>query len=158
MTEYLSIIVNWMTNQQTVIQLSIVVFSYSMALISAKLLGNRFKILRDEPTSDSTHPFKIFAYRFSKLLFPALGLLLLKIVSELIPTADQNNWLITAAITIGLVFFYILFVREFIQNTFTSKTMLYIGVPLLGLQSLRLLPYINSAFESISMQIGNINI
>jgi small-conductance mechanosensitive channel len=158
MTEYLSIIVNWMTNQQTVIQLSIVVFSYSMALISAKLLGKRFKILRDEPTSDSTHPFKIFAYRFSKLLFPALGLLLLKIFSELIPTADQNNWLITAAITIGLVFFYILFVREFIQNTFTSKTMLYIGVPLLGLQSLGLLPYINSAFESISMQIGNINI
>ncbi len=158
MNEAWSSIIDWVTNQQTLIQLTIVVFSFVIAQIVTKLLGKRFKTLRELPSTESKRPSELILHSLGKLLFPVLGLLLLKISSELITTADQDNWLITTAITTGLVFLYIYFVREFIHNTVTSKAMLYIGVPLLVLQSTGLLPYINSAFESVSMQVGNIKI
>lgn len=127
MNKAMNSIFDWVTSQQTYIQLSIVVFSFVVAQLAARLLKNRFDVLSKKPTSDTVRPLELFVYHSGKLIFPVLSLLLLKISSELLPSADQNNWLIIAAITIGLAFFYISFIREFIRHTITSKVML--GLP-----------------------------
>ncbi len=158
MNELITPFINALSDQQTYMQLAVVVFSFILAQLIASYLGNLFTVLKKKPEPDSAPRLAVIAYRLGRLVFPLLGLLLLKLSSELIPAFAENNWLITAAITVALVIVYISFVREFVRGHLMTRAMLIVGVPLLIMQSVGVLPYVNSVFESISMQVGNIKI
>jgi small-conductance mechanosensitive channel len=158
MNELMATFVDALSDQQTYIQLAVVFFSFVLAQLIASYLGNLFTVLKKKPESGSAPRSAVIAYRLGRLIFPLLGLLLLKLSSELIPAFADSNWLITAAITLALVIFYVQFVREFVTGHLMTRAMLLIGVPLLIMQSVGILPYINSVFESIAMQVGNIKI
>lgn len=158
MNELLAPFIDAMSDEQTYIQLAIVVFSFLLAQLIASYLGNIFTALKKKPDPQVATRSEVIAYRLGRLVFPLLGLLLLKLSAELIPTFAESNWLITAAITLALVIVYVSFVREFVASHLVGRAMLMIGVPLLVMQSLGILPYVNSVFESIAMQVGNIKI
>lgn len=158
MNELLAPFIDAMSDEQTYIQLAIVAFSFLLAQLIASYLGNIFTALKKKPDPQVATRSEVIAYRLGRLVFPLLGLLLLKLSAELIPTFAESNWLITAAITLAVVIVYVSFVREFVVSHLVGRAMLMIGVPLLVMQSLGILPYVNSVFESIAMQVGNIKI
>jgi small-conductance mechanosensitive channel len=156
MNELFAPFMDALSSEQTYIQLAVVVFSFLLAQLITSYLGHVFTALKKMP--DSATRSEIIAFRISRLVLPLLGLLLLKISSELIPSFDESNWLITVAITAALVIVYVSFVREFVTSPLVSRAMLLVGVPLLVMQSVGLLPYVNSVLETIAMQVGNIKI
>ena len=147
-----------LSSEQTYIQIGIVVCAFLIAKLFASYLGNIFTVLKKKPDPLTAQRSEILTFRLGRLVFPLLGLLFLKLSSELIPALAESHWLITAAITGSLVIVYISFVREFVASPLVRRALLLIGVPLLAMQSVGALPYINSVFESISMQVGNIKI
>jgi|TARA_B110000971_G_scaffold141854_1_gene144995 small-conductance mechanosensitive channel len=147
-----------LTSQHTYIQLTIIMASFVLALITANLVSSKFRVFIEKPEHESARPQQIFLHRIGHLNFPIFSLLFLKISSELILTLDQENWLIAIAIAIALVFVYTSFVREFVSSPLVAKVMLFIGVPLLLLQALGGLPYINGILETVSVNVGNINV
>jgi small-conductance mechanosensitive channel len=156
MNELVAPFMDALSSEQTYIQLAVIVCSFLLAQLITSYLGHVFKALKRKP--DSASRAQHIAYRLSRLVFPLLGLVLLKVSSELIPAFDESNWLITAAITLALVVVYVSFVREFVANPLVSRAMLFVGIPLLVMQAVGVLPYINTVFESISMQVGNIKV
>jgi len=158
MNDLLTTMRDALESEQTYIQLAIIVFSILIAQIVSSYIGKRFEVLKTAPEPETARKSDVIAHRLGNLLFPALGLFLLKLSSELIPTVNEENWLLTVAITAAAVFVYVSFVREFVQSRIVAAAMLYIGVPLLVLQSVGVLPYINSSLESMAIEIGNIRI
>ncbi len=158
MNELMARFTDALSNEHTYIQLAIVVFSFVLAQLIASYLGSVFTVLKKKPDPLTAPRSEIIAFRLARLVFPLFGLLFLKLSSELIPAFDQSNWLITVAITGALVIVYVSFVREFVTSPLVCRAMLLVGVPLLVMQSVGALPYVNSVFESISMQVGNIKI
>jgi len=158
MNDLLDTLIEALSSEQTYIQLTIIVFSILIAQLISSYMSKRFEVLKTVPEAETARNFEVFAYRIGHLLFPALGLFLLKLSSELIPAANESNWLLTIAITAAAVFVYISFVREFVQSRVVSTAMLYVGVPLLVLQSVGVLHYINNSLEAMAIEIGNIRI
>ncbi|MFT6402466.1 MAG: small-conductance mechanosensitive channel [Pseudohongiellaceae bacterium] len=147
-----------LTSQNTYIQLALIIASFIAALLAANYVGSKFSVFIDVPEAESARPQQILLYRIGRLIFPLLGILLLKLSCEFMPTIDQENWLITVAMGLALIFVYVSFIREFVSAPLVAKTMLFVGVPLLLMQALGVLPYINSVLETISIKIGNIDI
>jgi small-conductance mechanosensitive channel len=147
-----------LTSSQTYIQLFIIIISYTLALLLAKFVGSKFSVFIDKPELGNARPRQILLYRIGRLIFPFIGLLLLRLSSELIPKLDQENWLVTIAIAIALVCVYVSFIREFVTTPLVAKAMLLIGIPLLSLQGIGVLPYVNEVLETVSVEIGNINV
>ncbi len=158
MNEIITTVTEALYSQQTYIQLGVVVFSFFVAQLLSSYLANVFTILKKQPDPATANRFQSIIYRLGQLTFPLLGLLLLKLSSELIPAFNEANWLITAAITVALVIVYMAFVREFVSSPLVGRAMLLVGIPLLIMQSVGVLPYVNSVFESIGIQVGNIKI
>ena len=158
MNELIAPLMDALSDEQTYIQLGVIVFSFLLAKLLTGYLGSIFGVLKKKPDPSSASRSEIIAFRLSRLVFPLVGLLLLKLSSELIPAFEESNWLITGAITIAVVIIYVSFVREFVSNPLVLRAMLLVGVPLLIMQSVGVLLYVNSVFESVAMQVGNIKI
>lgn len=158
MDNLLQLVSDTLTNQHTYIQLLIVIVSFVIALLMANLISARFNVFIERPTPGSSSTQQLLLYRIGRLIFPILGLILLKFTSELILIFNQENWLISIAMAVALVSIYISFVREFVGSPLVSKAMLYVGVPILLLQALGILSYINGVLETVSVNVGNINV
>ena len=145
-------------SQESLIQLGLIAISFLTAKIVTSSIRRRFPSLKAEYVSEETSNRQVVIHKLGRYIQPALSLVLLKIVVELTPAAIEPDWLISLVITAILLFAYVSFLKDFVQNKLVYKAMLVIGVPLLLLQSLGVLPYITSVLESISLEIGNIRI
>lgn len=158
MDNLLLVVSDTLTNQDTYIQLLIVIVSFAVALLAANFISARFSVFIEPPNPETAKPQQLLLYRIGRLIFPILGLVLLKFTSELILIFNQENWLISIAMAVALVSIYISFVKEFVGSPLVSKAMLYVGVPILLLQALGILSYINGVLETVSINVGNINV
>ncbi|MFK7863299.1 MAG: mechanosensitive ion channel family protein [Pseudohongiellaceae bacterium] len=158
MENFVQLVSTTLTSQQTYIQLLTVVISFALALTLANFIGARFKVFFNKPDPDSARLPQLLLFRIGRLIFPLIGLLLLKISSELIVLFDQENWLIGIAIALALVFVYTLFIKEFVKSPLVASAMLYVGIPILLLQALGILSQLNGILETVSVSVGNIDI
>lgn len=158
MNELLNSLANEFTNEQTYLQLGLIVVSFLAAQALTALIRRRFSILRDAPAEDSHPTFRSTIYQLGSLISPALTILILKVSSELTPEVESSGWLIVGVITLVSVFAYFKSVGILVVNRLASNTLLVIGIPLLALQSIGALPYLTSILESFSIQVGNIHI
>lgn len=146
-----------LSSQDTYLQLALILTSFFIAHLLALLLRRQLAVLRERP-KDSDNQFHLALYRLGRLLSPLLGILLLKLASDLGPGAELQNWLIVAAITIALVYVYYSTVRILVHNRLVARALLLLGIPLLVLQSIGIMPVLSSTLETVSLQIGNIRI
>lgn len=145
-------------SQESLIQLGLIVISFLTARIVASSFRSRLPSLQTEPVSEGTGKKQIVVYKLGRYIQPILSLVLLTLLVELTPVTLDPDWLISVAITGIVLFAYIAFLKDFIENKLAYKAMLVVGVPLLLLQFSGSLPYITSVLESISLEIGNIRI
>ena len=161
MSDILETISQYLTNQQTYLQLGLIVGVLLIAQILAMLIRRRVPLFREPPSGegeDTAFALRTTAYQLGKLLSPLLIILFLKLTAEFIPEIAERDWLVVSTITVVLVYTYFKAVVFLVSNPVASKALLLVGVPLLALQSIGLLPILTDVLDSISIEVGNIRI
>jgi len=158
MTEILDNILASLATRDAYIQLAMIVVSFVVGYVITTLIRQRFAVLRERPAEMQGTTAKMAFYRLGKLASPVLGILLLKIASDLAPELDQQSWIIVGAITIALIYIYYSSIRILVNHRMVANAMLLIGIPILALQSMGALPYLTSTLETIYIELGNIRI
>jgi len=158
MNDLLATLTEALTDQQTYVQVALILVSLFAGQIVAGFIRRRLNILK-QPPADATGPnLQLTVYRLGRLLVPALTILILKISSELILDPDSSAWLSIAAITILVVYAYFKAIGILVSNQLAARALLMVGIPLLALQSVGALPYLTSILQSIGIEVGNIRI
>ncbi len=139
----------------THLQLFMLLFVCLFSWLLARTIRNRFRILRELDESAGTR--RLLLFRLGHMLTPLLVIILLKVVSAVL-LADLPVWLLDTGINIALIFLYIAFVKDFINNSLVSKLMLYIGISLLTLNAFGVLADIAGALDTLAIRLGNIRI
>lgn len=145
-------------SQQSLNQLGLIVTVFLLALGITTALRNRVTSLKTKPDTAAASRKQITVYKLGNYIRPMLSVLLMQFAVELFPVLIEPAWLIRIAIAAVLVFAYLSFLKDFVENRIASRAMLFVGVPLILLQSLGALPYINSVLESMFVEVGNIRI
>lgn len=158
MNDLLATLTEALTDQQTYVQVALILVSLFAGQIVAGFIRRRLNILK-QPPADATGPnLQLTVYQLGRLLVPALTILILKISSELILDPDSSAWLSIAAITILVVYAYFKAIGILVSNQLAARALLMVGIPLLALQSVGALPYLTSILQSIGIEVGNIRI
>ncbi len=158
MNDLLATLTEALTDQQTYLQVALILVSLFAGQIVAGVIRRRLNILK-QPPADATGPnLQLTVYQLGRLLVPALTILILKISSELILDPDNSAWLSIAAITILVVYAYFKAIGILVSNQLAARALLMVGIPLLVLQSVGALPYLTSILQSIGIEVGNIRI
>ena len=158
MNDLLATLTEALTDQQTSVQVALILVSLFAGQIVAGFIRRRLNILK-QPPADATGPnLQLTVYQLGRLLVPALTILILKISSELILDPDNSAWLSIAAITILVVYAYFKAIGTLVSNQLAARALLMVGIPLLALQSVGALPYLTSILQSIGIEVGNIRI
>lgn len=144
--------------QQEILQLLLIICSFLFAKLTTVVARQRITYLKTAPDLKSTTKSHVVIYRLGLYLPYILGAILLKLAVELVPFEDDSIWLVRISLAAAALYVFISFVRDFIKVPIVSRTILFIGVPLLALDSLGALPYVNSVLESIFIEVGNIKI
>ncbi len=153
----MQVILDTLLSQESLVQLGLIAISFLAAKIVASGIRSRLPSLKSKPSEGASNR-QVIVFKLGRYIQLALSVVLLKLAVELAPVTIEPDWLISVAITGVLLFAFVSFLKDFIENSLAYKAMLVIGVPLLLLQSLGALPYITSVLESISLEIGNIRV
>jgi len=160
MNNYLNSTLAILADQQTTIQIGLVLMAFMAAQIVSTFLRRKITILREEPSpgEDEFGTVKVALFRLGSLLTPLLTVISIRIAAQLIADTTEDRWLLVAVSTLTLVYCYFKAVAYLVSNPVASKALLLIGIPFLALQSLGVAPILTSALDSIGFQIGNIHI
>lgn len=145
-------------SQQSLMQLGLIVASFLLALGVSAVLRNRLSSLKPAPDAAAASWKQSLTQKLGRYIQPLLSVVFLNIAVEFTPGSIEPDWLIRIAITAVIILAYLSFLKDFVKSRIAGRAMLVIGVPLILLQSLGALPYLNSVFESMYVEIGNIRI
>ncbi|WP_439858713.1 mechanosensitive ion channel family protein [Pseudomonas sp. MBLB4136] len=142
----------------TYTQMGIVIAIYALAWIVANRIRKYVPVLNVGDDEAGAHPLRKFIGRLGGLIFPILAILLLRISVEVSENLLSQGWLVQAALTISILLIFYSIIRNFIRNRFLAATFKWLGIPLLFLHLVGLLDGLIGILESISVNLGNIEI
>lgn len=158
MNEFFSTLSEALTDEQTYLQLALILVSIFVGQIAAGFIRNRVAILKQPPTDKTQATVRLTIHQLGRLLVPALSILILKLSSELILDPEGNEWLVVTAITVLIIYSYFKAIGILVNNPLAAKALLMVGIPLLALQTIGVLPYLTSILQTIGVEVGNIRI
>ncbi len=139
-------------------QAAIIVLIYAVAFFVAKRVRKYAPILDDKRITDVSHPVLRFVANCGNLIFPLTAILLLRISAELSSTLLNQDWLVRTALAVAMLLLFISAVDDFVGSALVRRIFKFIGIPLLLLHLLGLLDELIRILESISVNVGNIEI
>lgn len=139
-------------------QVGIIALVYAIAFLVTHRLQTHVAALRQPPSAPQRYPGRMLLYRFGRLLFPLLAILLLKVVAAFIPRLVGESWVVQLAIAIALVLLYNAFIREIVTSRAAASVFRWVGMPILLLYGLGGLDDIVAVLDSMAVQIGNIRL
>ncbi len=104
------------------------------------------------------HPLRQLSGKLGSLLFPILAILLLRVSVEISASLLDHNWVNQVAMSLSILLLFHSIVRDFIASHFVAGLFRWIGMPLILLFLLGLLDDLVAILESVSMNIGNIDV
>ena len=143
---------------ETYTQLGIVIAIYVVSFLVAKRIIRHTPILGDTDVDPSAHPLRKFFAKLGGLVFPLLAILLLRISVEVSASTLYQGWLVQTALTIAILLLFNSIINDFVSNKPVARIFKWLGMPLLFLHLLGLLSGLIEILESISVNIGNIEI
>ncbi len=158
MNEFFSTLSDALTDEQTYLQLALILVSIFVGQIAAGFIRNRVTILKQPPADKTQATVRLTIHQLGRLLVPALSILILKLSSELILDPEGNEWLVVTAITVLIIYSYFKAIGILVNNPLAAKALLMVGIPLLALQTIGVLPYLTSILQTIGVEVGNIRI
>ncbi|MCG4454523.1 mechanosensitive ion channel [Pseudomonas sp. MMS21-TM103] len=106
----------------------------------------------------AAHPVRKFIGKVGSLIFPVLAILMLRISVEVSESVLHQGWLVQSALTVAILLLFYSVIRNFVQNRLAAEVFKWLGMPLLFLHLLGILSDLVAILESISVNIGNIEI
>ncbi|WP_237058615.1 mechanosensitive ion channel family protein [Microbulbifer sediminum] len=147
------------TSEVTVLsQIGIIVLIYGLAFLVTHRLQSYIPTLARPPEYPEMHPLRMLAYRFGRLLFPLLAILLLKISVAFIPMVIGQSWVVQAALAIAIILLFNSFVRVVVTNPVAAHIFRWVGMPILFLYVIGVLDDIVQVLDAMALQIGNIRL
>ena len=147
-----------LTQQETYVQLGIIVAIYAIAFVLANRIRKHTPFLDVRLEGDAVHPTRRFVSKLGSLVFPLIAILMLRIAVEVSETALSQGWLVQTALTVAVLLLFHSVIRDFIPNSVVAGIFRWLGMPLLFLYLLGILGSLVEILESISVSIGNIEI
>jgi small-conductance mechanosensitive channel len=143
---------------ETYSQLLIVIIVYLVAFFVARRIRHFLPIFEPCSGGDAQQPLRQLCGKLGSLLFPLLAIMLLRISVEISATLLQHHWVNQAAMSVSVLLLFHSIVRDFISNNVVAGLFRWIGMPLIVLFLLGLLDDLVAILESVSINIGNIDI
>jgi small-conductance mechanosensitive channel len=139
-------------------QVGIILAIYLVAWGLANRIRKYAPFLDARHDGAAVHPLRKFVGRLGGLIFPVLAILMLRVSVEVSERALNQGWLVQAALTVAILLLFYSVVRDFIQNRVAAGLFRWLGMPLLFLHLLGILSELIAILESISVNLGNIEI
>ncbi|MDG1155532.1 MAG: mechanosensitive ion channel [Paracoccaceae bacterium] len=139
------------------VQFGVILVIYTFAYWVALRVRKASSLVTIAPTPDS-HPLRKAMYQIDRILFPLIAILLLKFGNEASRILLDQNWILTAALTIAVLTFFNSLIGKFVGNKILIIIFKYIGLPILFFHLIGWLDDIGSVLRSISVSVGNISI
>jgi len=147
-----------LAQRETYTQAVIIALIYAVAFFVAKRVRKYAPVLDDDRITDASHPILRFIANCGNLIFPLTAILLLRVSAELSSTLLNQDWLLRAALTVAMLLLFVSAVNDFVGGALVRKVFKLIGIPLLLLHLLGLLDDLIKILDSISVNVGNIDI
>ena len=143
---------------ETYTQLGMIILIYALSFVVANQIRKYAPVLRARDVDAAAHPIKKFISKLGNLIFPVLAIFLLRILVEISELALDQGWLVQTALTIAILLLFNSIINDFISNKVVARLFRWLGMPLLFLHMLDLLGGLVEILESISVNIGNIEL
>jgi small-conductance mechanosensitive channel len=143
---------------ETYSQLIIVVVVYLVAFFLARRIRHYLPFLDATESDVMQAPLRQFTGKLGRLLFPVLAILLLRVSVEISNSLLDHHWVNQVAMSISVLLLFHSIVRDFISSNVVAGLFRWIGMPLIVLFLLGLLDDLVVILESVSIDIGNIDI
>lgn len=143
---------------ETYTQIGMVIAIYVIAWAVANRVRKYVPLLDMTDEAVASHPVRRFVGKLGGLIFPVLAILMLRISVEISENLLSQGWLVQAALTISILLIFYSIIRNFIRNRFLAVAFRWLGIPLLFLHLVGLLDGLIEILESISVNLGNIEI
>lgn len=143
---------------ETYTQLGIVVAIYILSYVLAGRLRKYAPFLGTRDVDTDAHPLPNFIGKLGNLIFPLLAIFMLRISVEISESALDQGWLVQTALTIAILLLFNSIINDFVSNKVVARVFRWLGMPLLFLHLLGLLSGLIEILESISINIGNIEV
>ncbi|GAA5193785.1 mechanosensitive ion channel family protein [Ferrimonas gelatinilytica] len=142
----------------TYIQLLIILVIYTLSYLVARRLG-AFSPSRESRARDGAEQrWRQFLAKLAGLVFPMLAIFLLRFSLEVTETTLTQGWLVQTALTIAILILFNSVIHNFVRNRVAARVFRWVGLPILFLHLLGLLDGLIRILESISINLGNIEI
>ncbi|MEO4049183.1 mechanosensitive ion channel domain-containing protein [Pseudomonas sp. CAU 1711] len=143
---------------ETYTQIGIVLTIYIVAWLIANRIQKHAPFLGGGTEETTSRSFRVFAKKLSDLIFPVTAILMLRVSAEISENLLSQDWLVQAALIVSMILIFLSIIRNFVANKLLATTLKWLGVPLLFLHMVGLLAGLIEILESISVNIGNIEI
>ena len=138
---------------ETYTQIGIVLAIYVGAWLLAKRIQKHTASL-----GASSQRLHVFIKKLSDLIFPVTAILMLRVSLEISENLLSQGWLVQAALIISVILIFRSVIRNFVTHKLLATTLRWLGIPLLFLHMVGLLGGLIQILESISVNLGNIEI
>ncbi|WP_134676801.1 mechanosensitive ion channel family protein [Ectopseudomonas khazarica] len=138
---------------ETYTQIGIVLAIYVGAWLIAKRIQKHTASL-----GASSQRLHVFIKKLSDLIFPVTAILMLRVSLEISENLLSQGWLVQAALIISVILIFRSVIRNFVTHKLLATMLRWLGIPLLFLHMVGLLDGLIQILESISVNLGNIEI
>ncbi|QFT22601.1 Mechanosensitive channel MscK precursor [Pseudomonas sp. THAF187a] len=138
---------------ETYTQIGIVLAIYVGAWLIAKRIQKHTASL-----GASNQRLHVFIKKLSDLIFPVTAILMLRVSLEISENLLSQGWLVQAALIISVILIFRSVIRNFVTHKLLATMLRWLGIPLLFLHMVGLLGGLIQILESISVNLGNIEI
>jgi hypothetical protein len=143
---------------ETYVQIGIILAIYLVAWVLANRIRKYAPFLDVIQEKPATHPWRKFIAKVGGLIFSLLAILMLRIAVEVSTGALTQSWLMQTALTVAILLLFYSIIQNFVKSPVAAEIFKWLGMPLLFLHLLGILSGLIAILESISVNIGNIEI
>lgn len=147
-----------LSQSESYIQLGVVLTIYLVAFFIARRIRKQSRILNLSAEETKGQPLLAFWSKVGNFIFPLLAIVLLRISIEVTQVAIKQDWLMQASLTIALLLLFNSFIEDFVNSPAVANILRWFGIPILFLHMVGVLPGLIAILESISINIGNIDV
>ncbi len=139
-------------------QAGMILIAVATAMTTATLMRRSIPIFRVQPEPGPLLALRRVLYQLGNLLFPLLNILALSVCVELSELLVQQSWAVKIAESVAVIFIIYSILSRYIKSSIARAAIKWIAIPIALLQISGLLDDVVAYLESLSVEIGNINV
>lgn len=154
----LSIAMDWASSPKFYSQIGLIVLSGLLAYSFASFLKNRSPLLKQIPATGPLLKMRNRIYQSRNLILPLMLILAFSIAADISQMWIGQSWLIQICMSWAVIFMLYKLIVRLVHKTLFRKLALWIILPIAILQLFGWLDAVIAYLESMSFEVGNINI